>query len=146
MAPFSEKRPKYTVIPPVCPRQSRDKLGLTRRLALREEGLETGVVVQFHEARIDPDDAEIVTPQIDGGFQVGERPVLVVELHAGESCRPDVLLGCLKGKVASWWIPDIVVHMESMPLAATGKIDKNRLRAIMDVADSPLGAPAIDGR
>lgn len=62
----------------------------------------------------------------------GERPVLVVELNAGESFRPDDLLACLQGKVANWWIPDKVVQMESMPLAATGKIDKNRLR--MDAA------------
>jgi fatty-acyl-CoA synthase len=76
----------------------------------------------------------------------GERPVLVVELHAGETCGPDMLLGCLQGKVASWWIPDSVVHMESIPLAATGKIDKNRLRTIMEMADSPLSCSAIDGR
>ena len=44
----------------------------------------------------------------------GERPVLVVELNPGESCRPDILLGCLQGKVASWWIPDNVA-MESIP-------------------------------
>ncbi len=65
----------------------------------------------------------------------GERPVLVVELNAGESCPPDILLGCLRGKVASWWIPDDVVHMESIPLAATGKIDKNRLRMIVEMAE-----------
>jgi fatty-acyl-CoA synthase len=70
----------------------------------------------------------------------GERPVLVVELHAGESCGTETLLGCLRGKVASWWIPDSVVHVESMPLAATGKIDKNRLRTIMEMAGSPVGA------
>jgi fatty-acyl-CoA synthase len=68
----------------------------------------------------------------------GERPVLVVELHPGESCDSDMLLGCLKGKVASWWIPESVVQMESMPLAATGKIDKNHLRAIMEISGSPL--------
>ena len=72
--------------------------------------------------------------------------MLVVELHAGETCGPDMLLGCLQGKVASWWIPDSVVHMESIPLAATGKIDKNRLRTIMEMADSPLSCSAIDGR
>jgi fatty-acyl-CoA synthase len=31
--------------------------------------------------------------------------------------------------VASWWIPDEVVRLTRMPLAATGKIDKLRLRA-----------------
>jgi fatty-acyl-CoA synthase len=35
----------------------------------------------------------------------------------------------LRGRVASWWIPDAVVRVPSMPLAATGKIDKIRLRA-----------------
>jgi len=68
----------------------------------------------------------------------GERPVLVVELNAGETFAPDVLLGCLQGKIASWWIPDSVVRMESIPLAATGKIDKNRLRAIIEREDAPM--------
>jgi fatty-acyl-CoA synthase len=68
----------------------------------------------------------------------GERPVLVVELHSGEPCEPKALLAGLQGKVASWWIPDEVVQVESMPLAATGKIDKNRLRMILEMADSPL--------
>ncbi|QJR13650.1 AMP-binding protein [Usitatibacter palustris] len=77
----------------------------------------------------------------------GERPVLVVELHAGESCAPEMLLGCLQGKVASWWIPDSVVHMESIPLAATGKIDKNRLRMVLEMADSvPSRGRKIDAR
>jgi fatty-acyl-CoA synthase len=30
--------------------------------------------------------------------------------------------------VADWWIPDEVIRVSDMPLAATGKIDKNRLR------------------
>jgi len=68
----------------------------------------------------------------------GERPVLVVELNAGEPFRPDDLLACLQGKVANWWIPDSVVQVQSMPLAATGKIDKNRLR--MDAAMANLAA------
>ena len=35
----------------------------------------------------------------------------------------------LKGRVADWWIPDRIVRIESMPLAATGKINKTQLRA-----------------
>jgi fatty-acyl-CoA synthase len=65
----------------------------------------------------------------------GERPVLVVELHAGESFKPDRLLGSLQGKVPAWWIPDSVIRVEAMPLAATGKIDKHRLRANLGIAD-----------
>jgi fatty-acyl-CoA synthase len=59
----------------------------------------------------------------------GERPVLIVEPRQGHSPDEEELLACLRGKVADWWIPDRVVLIESMPLAATGKIDKNRLRA-----------------
>jgi acyl-CoA synthetase (AMP-forming)/AMP-acid ligase II len=58
----------------------------------------------------------------------GERPVLIVEPQAGEAEDPQALVGLLRGKVADWWIPDRVA-MAVMPLAASGKIDKNRLRA-----------------
>jgi fatty-acyl-CoA synthase len=59
----------------------------------------------------------------------GERPVLVVEPRAGQSLDAQALLESLRGKVAKWWIPDGVAEVRSMPLASTGKIDKNRLRA-----------------
>jgi fatty-acyl-CoA synthase len=64
----------------------------------------------------------------------GERPVLVVEMHTGEAFQPDKLLECLHGKVPAWWIPDGVVRLDSMPLAATGKIDKLRLRKDLGIA------------
>lgn len=57
----------------------------------------------------------------------GERPVLIVE-QAG-SADPRALLALLTGKVADWWIPREVIAIPAMPLAATGKIDKPRLRA-----------------
>lgn len=57
----------------------------------------------------------------------GERPILLVEVQAEVS--DETLLACLRGKVASWWIPDAVFRLERMPLAATGKIDKMRLRS-----------------
>jgi len=59
----------------------------------------------------------------------GERPVMVVEPRAGESLDSEALLEALRGKVAKWWIPDRIAHIRSMPLASTGKIDKNQLRA-----------------
>jgi fatty-acyl-CoA synthase len=39
------------------------------------------------------------------------------------------LIRSLRGKVADWWLPDQIVQVSAMPLAATGKIDKNQLRA-----------------
>ena len=59
----------------------------------------------------------------------GERPVLVVEAQKRGSLDNKALLEALRGSVASWWIPDEVIQVAQMPLAATGKIDKNRLRA-----------------
>jgi acyl-CoA synthetase (AMP-forming)/AMP-acid ligase II len=59
----------------------------------------------------------------------GERPVLIVEPRQGHEIDAPALLGELRGKVADWWLPDQVLQIGAMPLAATGKIDKNRLRA-----------------
>ncbi|MDP5279482.1 AMP-binding protein [Sphingomonas sp. DG1-23] len=57
----------------------------------------------------------------------GERPVLIVETDDGQD--PEKLVGLLRGKVADFWIPGEVVEVDAMPLAASGKIDKQRLRA-----------------
>lgn len=59
----------------------------------------------------------------------GERPVLLVEMREEADIDDEELLEALRGRVAPWWIPDAVVRVPAMPLAATGKIDKRRLRA-----------------
>jgi acyl-CoA synthetase (AMP-forming)/AMP-acid ligase II len=66
----------------------------------------------------------------------GERPVLIVECRQGLSVDARALLEFLRGKVAGWWLPDEIVNIDAMPLAATGKIDKNQLRA--DYANGKL--------
>jgi fatty-acyl-CoA synthase len=53
----------------------------------------------------------------------------VIEPRRGHTVQDTLLIDALRGKVADWWLPDQVVQIENMPLAATGKIDKNRLRA-----------------
>lgn len=58
----------------------------------------------------------------------GERPLLLVEMREGQDLPDENMLASLRGKVASWWIPEEVLRLERMPLAATGKIDKIRLR------------------
>jgi fatty-acyl-CoA synthase len=59
----------------------------------------------------------------------GERPILLVQMREDQDISDQDLLASLHGRVASWWIPDAVVRVPNMPLAATGKIDKIRLRA-----------------
>ncbi|MDP1631214.1 MAG: AMP-binding protein [Caulobacter sp.] len=58
----------------------------------------------------------------------GERPVLVVQTRDSQTASDEDLLAALRGRVASWWIPDAVIRLDHMPLAATGKIDKKHLR------------------
>ena len=58
-----------------------------------------------------------------------ERPLLVVKLKPGESATRDEFLAFLDGKIAKWWMPDDVVFVADMPLGATGKLDKKRLRS-----------------
>ena len=70
----------------------------------------------------------------------GERPVLIVETE-GEAGDPGALLRLLRGKVADWWIPDQVAEVATMPLAATGKIDKLRLTA--DYAEGKIEARKV---
>ncbi len=59
----------------------------------------------------------------------GERPILLVEMRKDEELTDQQLLESLRGRVASWWIPDEVVRLPKMPTAATGKVDKLRLRS-----------------
>jgi fatty-acyl-CoA synthase len=67
--------------------------------------------------------------------------VLIVEPSQGASVDRDSLIASLKGKVADWWLPDEVLVVETMPLAATGKIDKTRLRADYADGDIARGEP-----
>jgi fatty-acyl-CoA synthase len=58
----------------------------------------------------------------------GERPKLVLQLRGVASCSPDEYLRYLEGRIARWWIPDLVEIVEAIPIGATGKIDKKALR------------------
>ncbi|MFI4932929.1 MAG: AMP-binding protein, partial [Burkholderiales bacterium] len=58
-----------------------------------------------------------------------ERPLLVIKLKPGQSATREEFLAFLDGKIAKWWLPDAVVFVAEMPLGATGKLDKKRLRS-----------------
>jgi fatty-acyl-CoA synthase len=57
-----------------------------------------------------------------------ERPLLVVVPKKGEAVGKDDILAFMRGKVASWWMPDDVVFVDEIPHTATGKIQKAMLR------------------
>ncbi|HSV61262.1 MAG TPA: 3-(methylthio)propionyl-CoA ligase [Variovorax sp.] len=57
-----------------------------------------------------------------------ERPLLVVTVKPGKAVSREELLAFYEGKIAKWWTPDDVVFVDSIPLGATGKVLKNKLR------------------
>jgi fatty-acyl-CoA synthase len=57
-----------------------------------------------------------------------ERPLLVVVKKPGADVTRDALLGFYEGKIAKWWTPDDVVFVDGIPLGATGKMQKNKIR------------------
>jgi 3-(methylthio)propionyl---CoA ligase len=57
-----------------------------------------------------------------------ERPLLVVVRKPGAEVSAADLLGFFEGKVAKWQVPDDVAFVEAIPLGATGKMQKNKLR------------------
>jgi len=58
----------------------------------------------------------------------GERPVAFIELRRNHTLTDINVLAALRGRIPDWWLPDQVFFIDPMPLAATGKIDKRRLR------------------
>ena len=67
-----------------------------------------------------------------------ERPVLIVEAHDNAAPTEAELRTWLAERVAKWWLPDRVVF-QPVPMTATGKIDKKRLR--MECAITLAAAP-----
>ena len=46
----------------------------------------------------------------------------------GADVTREQLLQFFEGKVAKWQVPDDVVFVDAIPLGATGKMQKNKLR------------------
>ncbi len=57
-----------------------------------------------------------------------ERPLLVVVKKPDVAVAREDLIAHYEGKIAKWWTPDDVVFVDAIPLGATGKMLKNRLR------------------
>jgi fatty-acyl-CoA synthase len=57
-----------------------------------------------------------------------ERPVVVVVKKPGTEVSREELLAFFEGKTAKWQIPDDVIFIDAIPLGATGKMQKVKLR------------------
>jgi acyl-CoA synthetase (AMP-forming)/AMP-acid ligase II len=60
----------------------------------------------------------------------GERPKLYLQLREPSNAPPEHYREHLAALIERWWLPDEVEIVESIPLGATGKIDKKALRAL----------------
>ncbi|AMO25085.1 3-(methylthio)propionyl-CoA ligase [Ramlibacter solisilvae] len=60
-----------------------------------------------------------------------ERPIVVVVKKPGAELAKEELLRFYEGKTAKWQIPDDVVFVDAIPLGATGKMLKTRLRELL---------------
>ena len=56
-----------------------------------------------------------------------ERPVLIIELHAGATLDEAEMRTHLEPQMVRWWLPDAVIFAE-IPLNSNGKVDKKQLR------------------
>ena len=84
---------------------------------------------------IDLEDVVTRHPEISAAAVIGvphekwsERPLLIAVPAAGSTPSKESVLEFLEGQVAKWWIPDDVVFVEELPLGATGKVQKAKLR------------------
>jgi fatty-acyl-CoA synthase len=60
-----------------------------------------------------------------------ERPVIAVVKKPGFDVSREELIAFYEGKTAKWQIPDDVVFVDAIPLGATGKMMKTRLRDLL---------------
>ena len=60
-----------------------------------------------------------------------ERPVIAVVKNPGMDITRDELLQFYEGKTAKWQIPDDVVFVDTIPLGATGKMLKIKVREML---------------
>ncbi len=60
-----------------------------------------------------------------------ERPIVVVALKPDAQLTREELLAFYEGKLAKWQIPDDVVFVDAIPLGATGKMLKTKVRQML---------------
>ena len=65
-----------------------------------------------------------------------ERPLACVVVQEGASVSAQELVEHLRGRVASWWLPEEFAFVAEVPKTSVGKFDKRRLRAAL--ADGQL--------
>ena len=60
-----------------------------------------------------------------------ERPIVAVVKRPGMDVSREELIAFYEGKIAKWQVPDDVVFVQAIPIGATGKMLKTRLREML---------------
>jgi acyl-CoA synthetase (AMP-forming)/AMP-acid ligase II len=60
--------------------------------------------------------------------EVGRASIADRRQEIASGTEAEELLAFYEGKIAKWWTPDDVIFVDMIPLGATGKVQKNRLR------------------
>jgi acyl-CoA synthetase (AMP-forming)/AMP-acid ligase II len=68
-----------------------------------------------------------------------ERPIIAVVKKPDATVSRDELIQFFDGKTAKWQIPDDVVFVDAIPLGATGKMQKMKLREQLKDYKLPIG-------
>ena len=66
-----------------------------------------------------------------------ERPIVVVVVKPGAKLEREQVLSFYEGKIAKWQIPDDAVFVEAIPIGATGKMLKTKLREMLSTYKLP---------
>jgi fatty-acyl-CoA synthase len=66
-----------------------------------------------------------------------ERPIVVVVVKPGAQLDRGQILSFYEGKIAKWQIPDDAVFVEAIPIGATGKMLKTKLREMLSTYKLP---------
>jgi 3-(methylthio)propionyl---CoA ligase len=66
-----------------------------------------------------------------------ERPIVAVVKKPGMDATREELIAFYDGKIAKWQVPDDIVFVDSIPLGATGKMLKTRLREMLSTYKLP---------
>jgi fatty-acyl-CoA synthase len=69
-----------------------------------------------------------------------ERPLLVVVKKPDAEVTKEELILFYEGKIAKWWTPDDVTFVDALPIGATGKVLKNKVREQFKDYQLPAGA------
>jgi acyl-CoA synthetase (AMP-forming)/AMP-acid ligase II len=57
-----------------------------------------------------------------------ERPLLLVVRGKQSKISADAIRNYLKDRIAKWWMPDAILFVDELPIGATGKVLKRKLR------------------